>query len=55
MFMKFLRNELKGAVAGLSVRVARQVLREGLDEARHEELTETFIERLKKSYANRDS
>ena len=48
-------DELKGAVAGLSVRVARQVLREGLDEARHEELTETFIERLKKSYANRDS
>jgi F-type H+-transporting ATPase subunit b len=48
-------DELKGAVAGLSVRVARQVMREGIDEKRHEELTDTFIERLKKSYANRDS
>jgi len=46
-------GELKDTVAGLSVRIARQVIREGLDDARHEELARSFIERLKKSYAAR--
>ncbi len=46
-------GELKDTVAGLSVRIARQVIREGLDEKRHEELADSFIERLKKNYAAR--
>ncbi len=45
--------DLKDTVAGLSVRIARQVIREGLDEKRHEELADSFIERLKKNYAAR--
>ena len=46
-------DELKSTVAGLSVRIARQVIREGLDEERHEELADSFIERLKKTHAAR--
>jgi len=46
-------DELKSTVAGLSVRIARQVIREELDEERHARLADDFIERLKKSYAAR--
>jgi len=46
-------DELKGTVANLSVRIARQVIREKLDDKRHEELANDFIERLKKSHASR--
>jgi F-type H+-transporting ATPase subunit b len=46
-------NELKGTVANLSVRISRQVIKENLDEKRHEELADDFIERLKKSHARR--
>ncbi len=42
-------DELKGTVASLSVRIARQIIRENLDEKRHEELADQFIERLKKN------
>lgn len=48
-------DDLKGTVAGLSVRIARQVIGESLDETRHEELAKNFIERLKKSHAARRS
>jgi F-type H+-transporting ATPase subunit b len=48
-------DELKSTVAGLSVRIARQVIRENINEERHEELADTFIERLKKSHGNRTS
>jgi len=48
-------DDLKGTVAGLSVRIARQVIGENLDETRHEELANNFIERLKKSHAARKS
>lgn len=46
-------DDLKLTVANLSLRIARQVIREGLDEERHNELADTFIERLKKSHASR--
>ena len=42
-------DDLKGTVATLSVRIARQIIRENLDEKRHEELADQFIERLKKN------
>lgn len=42
-------DDLKGTVAALSVRIARQIIRETLDEKRHEELADQFIERLKKN------
>jgi len=48
-------DDLKGTVANLSMRIARQVVREGLDENRHEELADTFIKRLKKINATRSS
>jgi len=44
-------DELKGTVAGLSVRISRQIIRGSLDEKRHEELADDFIERLKKTHA----
>jgi len=47
-------GELKSTVAGLAVRISRQVVRESLDEKRHEELADAFIERLKKSYDAKD-
>ena len=46
-------DELKNTVAGLSVRIARQVIKEGLDEERHRQLAHDFIERLKKSHERR--
>ena len=48
-------RELKGTVANLSVRIARNVIKERLDEKHHEELVDDFIERLKKSHAMRRS
>ncbi len=42
-------DDLKGTVAALSVRIARQIIRENLDEKRHDELADQFIERLKKN------
>jgi F-type H+-transporting ATPase subunit b len=46
-------EDLKGAVANLSVRIARQVIRSEVDERKHRELANDFIDRLKKSHANR--
>jgi len=48
-------DDLKVTVANLSLRIARQVIREGLDEERHNELADNFIERLKKSHGSRSS
>jgi F-type H+-transporting ATPase subunit b len=48
-------DELKSTVANLSVRIAAQVVRAELDEQRHAELADDFIERLKKSHAQRSS
>lgn len=42
-------DELKQTVASLSVRISRQVIRENLDEDKHLELADQFIERLKKT------
>ncbi len=42
-------DDLKGTLATLSVRIARQVIRENLNEDRHEALANQFIERLKKT------
>lgn len=42
-------DELKGTVASLSIRITRQLIRENLDEKRHNELADQFIERLKKT------
>ena len=47
-------EELKGTVANLSVRVSRQVLNEELNEQRHTQLVDDFIERLKKSHASKN-
>ena len=46
-------SELKGTVANLSVRVARQVIKSNLDESTHEQLADDFIERLKQTHAKR--
>jgi F-type H+-transporting ATPase subunit b len=46
-------EDLKGTVANLSVRIARQVIRGELDEQRHTELADDFIDRLKKTHAVR--
>jgi len=48
-------SELKTTVAGLSIRIARQVIKGSLDEKRHGELADEFIERLKKTRASRQS
>ena len=42
-------DDLKSTLATLSIRIARQVIREDLNEQRHEELADQFIERLKKN------
>jgi len=42
-------DDLKNTLATLSVRIARQVIRENLDDDRHTELADQFIERLKKT------
>jgi len=42
-------DDLKSTVANLSIRIARQVIRSGLDEKQHAELANDLIERLKKS------
>ena len=46
-------EELKGTVANLSIRISRQIIRGEIDETRHNELADEFIERLKKSHATR--
>jgi F-type H+-transporting ATPase subunit b len=46
-------DELKSTVAGLSVRIARQVIKGRLDEKQHEKLADEFVERLKKTRATR--
>ena len=46
-------ENLKETVASLSVRISRQVLKEQLDEKRHSQLTDEFIERLKQTHATR--
>jgi len=43
-------DDLKGSVANLSLRIARQVIKEELDEKRHDRLVTEFIERLKESH-----
>ena len=48
-------DDLKATVAGLSVRIARQVIKGRLDEQQHEKLADQFIERLKKTNAARRS
>lgn len=39
---------LKGTIANISVNISRQFLKETIDEQKHQELAEDFIERLKK-------
>lgn len=46
-------TELKGTVANLSMRIARQVIKRELDETEHQKLADDFVERLKKSHAKR--
>lgn len=46
-------DDLKSTVAGLSVRISRQIIKDQLDEKRHEELADEFVERLKKRHAGR--
>jgi F-type H+-transporting ATPase subunit b len=46
-------DELKETVASLSVRIARQVIKEGLDEERHAALADEFMERLKQAHGHR--
>jgi F-type H+-transporting ATPase subunit b len=48
-------DELKNTVANLSVRVAREVIGESMDETRHRQLADDFIERLKQTRATRQS
>lgn len=48
-------DELKGTVANLSLRIARQVIRGELNEKRHEELAQDFVERLKKTHGTPQS
>lgn len=45
--------DLKSSVANLSLRIARQVIKAELDEKKHEQLADEFIERLRKSHASR--
>jgi F-type H+-transporting ATPase subunit b len=45
--------ELKGTVANLSIRISRQIMQENLDDDRHKDLADNFIDRLKKSHAAR--
>ena len=44
-------SELKSTVVNLSVRISRQIIKEDLDETRHEKLADEFIDRLKKTHA----
>ena len=45
-------DDLKGTVAGISLKIARQVIRENMDEARHREMVDDFLGRLKESRGN---
>ncbi len=42
-------EDLKSTVVNLSIRVARQVLKDGMDEKHHEELVEEFVDHLKQT------
>ena len=44
---------MRRTVAGLAVRISRQVIKEELNEDRHTQLADDFVERLKKTHANR--
>lgn len=46
-------DDLKNTVAGLSMRISRQILKDEIDEPRHAKLADDFIERLKKRHASR--
>jgi F-type H+-transporting ATPase subunit b len=48
-------DSLKSTVAGLAVRISRQVMKEELDEDRHTQLANEFVERLKKTHAKHPS
>jgi F-type H+-transporting ATPase subunit b len=40
-------DELRGTVANLSVRIAREFVRENVDEVRHRQMVDEFVERVK--------
>lgn len=44
-------GELKSTVAGLSLRIARQVIGDNLDDQRHEAMADELIEQLRKTHA----
>jgi F-type H+-transporting ATPase subunit b len=44
-------DQLKGTVADLSLRISREFIRENLDERRHQELVDEFLQRLKADHA----
>lgn len=48
-------EELKDTVADLSLRIARQVIKENLDEKRHRDVVEDFLRRLKESHGQPQS
>ena len=48
-------EELKDTVADLSLRIARQVIKENLDEKRHQDVVEDFLRRLKESHGQPQS
>lgn len=49
---KSLEN-LKATIANISVNISRQFIKDSIDEKRHHELAEDFVERLKKRNATR--
>lgn len=48
-------DSLKGTIANISVNISRQFLKENIDEKKHVELADDFIERLKKRNVSRRS
>lgn len=46
-------DSLKGTIANISVNISRQFIKESIDEKRHLDLADDFIERLKKRNAAR--
>lgn len=46
-------DDLRGSVANLSLRIARQVIKDELDEKRHDRIVTEFIDRLKESHGSR--
>lgn len=45
-------DALRGAVASISLQVARDVIRESLDEKRHRELVDEYVRRLKEGHGS---